>query len=297
MSTSIDTPIGPIELDAGRFDHLRSGVDDATPLPRLCYAASHVVMAPSYATVQHRVDAPGTAEEIAEHLDWDATMAVRSRIGATGMGIAEAMDTAQRFNLGWTAARELIERTGRLGLPGGFCAGAGTDHLERADTTTAIVDGVVEQIGVIRQAGGVPVVLPMQTLCELGLDEDGYCEVYDAIARHAGDGPLVAAIGPAARGCCYEVDRPVRAALRERHAAWLAEAMVPGRADHWQLDLPLLAERVLAESGLDSTQIGTAHRVCTICNGARFESYRRDGAAAGRLRHFIKRSATIPRQG
>lgn len=191
MSTSIDTPIGPIELDAGRFDHLRSGVDDATPLPRLCYAASHVVMAPSYATVQHRVDAPGTAEEIAEHLDWDATMAVRSRIGATGMGIAEAMDTAQRFNLGWTAARELIERTGRLGLPGGFCAGAGTDHLERADTTTAIVDGVVEQIGVIRQAGGVPVVLPMQTLCELGLDEDGYCEVYDAIARHAGDGPLV----------------------------------------------------------------------------------------------------------
>ena len=101
------------------------------------------------------------------------------------------MDTAQRFDLGWTAARELIERTGRLGLPGGFCAGASTDHLERADTTTAIVDGVVEQIGVIREAGGVPVVLPMPKLCELGLDEDGYCEVYDAIARHAGDGPLV----------------------------------------------------------------------------------------------------------
>jgi len=107
------------------------------------------------------------------------------------MGIAEAMDTAQRFNLGWTAARELIERTGRLGLPGGFCAGASTDHLARADTVTAIVDGVVEQIGVIRAAGGVPVILPMPRLCELGLDEDGFCEVYDAIARHAGDGPLV----------------------------------------------------------------------------------------------------------
>ncbi len=182
--TSIDLSVDP-------FADLRDGVNGSSPLPRLCYAAAHVVMQPSYASVTHSVDAPGSADEIAAHLDWDATMAVRTRIGATGMGIAEAMDTAQRFNLGWTAARELIERTGRLGLPGGFCAGASTDHLARADTVTAIIDGVVEQIGVIRAAGGVAVVLPMPRLCELGLDEDGFCEVYDAIARHAGDGPLV----------------------------------------------------------------------------------------------------------
>ncbi len=188
---TIDTPIGPIDLGTDPFASLRDGVDSSSPLPRLCYAAAHVVMQPSYASVAHSVESPGSAEEIAAHLDWDATMAIRTRIGATGMGIAEAMDTAQRFNLGWTAAKELIERTGRLGLPGGFCAGASTDQLTRADTTTAIIDGVVEQIGVIRAAGGVAVVLPMPRLCELGLDEDGFCEVYDAIARHAGDGPLV----------------------------------------------------------------------------------------------------------
>ncbi|MEC8320733.1 MAG: DUF993 family protein, partial [Planctomycetota bacterium] len=50
---------------------------------------------------------------------------------------------------------------------------------------------VVEQIHVIREAGGVPVVLPMPRLCELGLDEDGFAAVYDDIARHAGDGPLI----------------------------------------------------------------------------------------------------------
>ena len=190
MST-IQTRIGPITLPEVPWTDLEGDVDPRSPLPRLCYAASHVVMKSSYGKVMHTIDAPGSPEEIAEHLDWDRTMEIRRGIGETGMGIAEAMDTAQRFNLGWTAAKRLIELTGRLELEAGFCAGASTDHLEIADTPSRIVDGVVEQIQVIRDAGGVPVILPIPRLCELGTDEAGYVQVYGDIAREAGDGPLI----------------------------------------------------------------------------------------------------------
>lgn len=99
---------------------------------------------------------------------------------------------------------------------------------------------------------------------------------------------LAAAIGPAARGCCYEVDEPVARALEQRYAGQLPGLLVPGRPERYQLDLPALAGRILARLGLAPDRIGRAHCLCTICTpGPRFESYRRDGAAAGRLRHFI----------
>ena len=191
MRTVVELPDGPLELNDARWPESLDDSGSAAPLPRLCYAAAHVVMDADYGGINHSNDRPGSAAEIAAHLDWDATMAIRRRIGTTGMGIAEAMDTAQRFALGWDAARQLIERTGKLELPGGFCAGASTDHLTRSETTTEIIDGVIEQIGVIRAAGGVAVILPMPRLCELDLDEDGFVEVYGEIARGAGDGPLI----------------------------------------------------------------------------------------------------------
>lgn len=118
-----------------------------------------------------------------------------------------------------------------------------------------------------------------------------------ALAAKSPGVPIAAAIGPAARGCCYEVDEPVRAGLSERYEGLLDRAMSAGRPDRFQLDLPLLTEDVIRNFGVKSTQIGTKHRECTICNPARFESYRRDGAEAGRLRHFITVRAAIPRQG
>jgi hypothetical protein len=103
---------------------------------------------------------------------------------------------------------------------------------------------------------------------------------------------LAAAVGPAARGCCYEVDEPVARALAVRYANLLEEVLVPGRSGHFQLDLPRLASRILGRVGLDPEQLGSAHRLCTICTpGPRFESYRRDGRLAGRLRHFIRPAA------
>lgn len=125
-----------------------------------------------------------------------------------------------------------------------------------------------------------------------GVIEAGLAAVGDDVTSR-----VHAAIGPAARGCCYEVDEPVRAGLAERYAGLLEGALVPGRPGRFQLDLPLLAERVLASAGVESTRIGTEARLCTICGADRFDSYRRDGAAAGRLRHFIRCPEAIPRQG
>lgn len=172
-----------------RWTHLEELVDHNKPLSRLCYAAAHVVMNDSYSGVGHSPDEPGSAQEIAEHVDWSSTMAVRSSIASSGMGIAEAMDTAQRFSLGWDSARELIERTGELGID--FCAGASTDHLTQVKTTTDLVDGVCQQIDIVRNAGGVPVILPMPLLPALATEADGYVAVYADIARNCSDGPLI----------------------------------------------------------------------------------------------------------
>lgn len=101
-------------------------------------------------------------------------------------------------------------------------------------------------------------------------------------------GGLSAAVGPAARGCCYEVDDPVAEALEVRYAALLDGVLVPGRPGRFQLDLPELAFQILRQLGLAANRIGTTHRLCTICTpGPRFESFRREGPRAGRLRHFI----------
>lgn len=102
-------------------------------------------------------------------------------------------------------------------------------------------------------------------------------------------GGLRAAVGPAARGCCYEVDEPVASALARRYEGLLAGVLVPGRPGRHQLDLPALAARVLVQIGLGPDRIGTAASLCTICTpGPRFESFRRDGPTSGRLRHFIE---------
>jgi hypothetical protein len=120
---------------------------------------------------------------------------------------------------------------------------------------------------------------------------------FQALAAPSGMRTIRAAVGPAARGCCYEVDEPVRAGLGVRYANLLEGSMERGRPGHFHLDLPSLAVRIITELGVDPARIGVAHRVCTICDPDRFESYRRDGAAAGRLKHFIGCPPADPGQG
>src|SRR5688500_12936755 len=45
-------------------------------------------------------------------IDWDATIRYRQHIWSLGLGVAEAMDTAQRgMGLGWDEALQLISRS------------------------------------------------------------------------------------------------------------------------------------------------------------------------------------------
>ena len=91
-----------------------------------------------------------------------------------------------------------------------------------------------------------------------------------ALREMGGTGPITAAIGPGARGCCYEVGED-----RFEHFAHVPGARVGER----NLDLPAVARHDLAEAG-----VGEVHDLglCTICRPDVFFSHRADGGVTGR---------------
>ncbi|MEZ5962958.1 MAG: DUF993 family protein [Planctomycetota bacterium] len=188
------TATGP---DGRSFDiddeHLASaraqlGQAQAPPV-RLAFAAAHVVLAPSYLEVDHSLQRPGRPDEIAPHLDLDTTMALRRHLDAHGFGVAEAMDTAQRFHLGWQNAERLIRACGDLRLRHGFVAGAGVDHLPAIRGKDDLAAGVVYQVEAIQASGGIAMILPMAWLAQTGASVQDYVDVYGAIFA-ACTGPL-----------------------------------------------------------------------------------------------------------
>ena len=92
-----------------------------------------------------------------------------------------------------------------------------------------------------------------------------------ALRELGAGGPVAAAIGPGARGCCYEVGEEVHAAF----------AGVPGaRAAGRNLDLPAVARHRLGEAGVEAVH---DTGLCTICAGDElFFSHRRDHGVTGR---------------
>lgn len=184
------------------------------PMSRTAYAAVHVVadpMAPA-----DPAD-PGAAAV----LDWDATLAFRRHIWSCGLGVAEAMDTAQRgMGLDWATAHELIARTGdeARSVGGAWCAGVGTDQLPAGP---ASVDDVVaawrEQLEVVVAAGGVPVIMASRALAAAASGPDDYHRAYGKLLAEAPGPVLLHWLGepfdPALAG--YWGHRDVRAAGRE----------------------------------------------------------------------------------
>lgn len=147
---------------------------------REAWAAAHIAMLPSYERSVHSLDSPGSPDEIAIDIDWGGTLDFRRHLSDHGFGIAEAMDTAQRFYIGWENAERLITRTGALRLQQGFIAGAGTDHLMRIDDRDALIDGWVWQAERIRAVGGSVILLPQPWICAQAADADAYVEIYTA---------------------------------------------------------------------------------------------------------------------
>ena len=150
---------------------------------RIIYSAAHVVADPFADR-----DPSGPAS-----VDWEATMAFRRHLADLGLGIAEAMDTAQRgMGLDWAGALELIRRT-RQELPDALIAsGAGTDQLEAADARSLddVRRAYLEQIEAVQKTGSRVILMASRALARVATGPDDYAAIYrDALA--ACDEPVI----------------------------------------------------------------------------------------------------------
>ncbi|MFF2808566.1 DUF993 family protein [Streptomyces sp. NPDC058000] len=158
---------------------------------RRVFAAAHVVADP-------RAD---TAPDGPAALDWDATLAFRRHLWAHGLGVAEAMDTAQRgMGLDWAGAAELIRRSAAeaRAVGGHLACGAGTDQLPPAGASLADVRAAYEeQLTVVEDAGALPVLMASRQLAALGAGPDAYRDLYGHLLRQATRPVILHWLGPA----------------------------------------------------------------------------------------------------
>ena len=120
-------------------------------------------------------------------IDWERTIAFRRHLWSWGLGVAEAMDTAQRgMGLDWTNSLELIRRTLEAAreVPGAIVAsGAGTDQLAPgAELRIAdVIAAYEEQCAAIEKLGGRIVLMASRALAACARSPDAYAQVYDRI--------------------------------------------------------------------------------------------------------------------
>jgi len=170
------------------------------PRSRIAYAAAHIVCDP-------------LADNVGGiHIGWEATLAYRRYLWSLGLGVAEAMDTAQRgMGLDWQTSKELIQRSlteSRAQGGARIACGAGTDHLgpSRELTLSDVISAYEEQCGFVEQAGGQIILMASRALAGCARTPDDYLSVYDAILS--------------------QVKRPVI-------IHWLGEMFDPALAGYW----------------------------------------------------------------
>jgi hypothetical protein len=167
---------------------------------RVAFAAAHVVADPFAENV------PGAPAAV----DWDATLAFRAHLFRYGLGVAEAMDTAQRnMGLDWAATRELISRSAAQARAAGarIASGAGTDHLPVGPATLAeVTAGYLEQVAFVEGAGSQVIVMASRHLAAAATTAEDYRSVYDTVLS--------------------QVSQPVV-------LHWLGEAFDPQLAGYW----------------------------------------------------------------
>lgn len=148
---------------------------------RIAYSAAHVVANPRAAIDPWLHCA----------VDWDATIAYRQRLWSLGLGVAEAMDTAQRgMGLDWPTSLELIRRSldAAKDVPGALIAsGCGTDHLVLDDVRTVddVIGAYETQMEAIEKLGGKLIVMASRALARVAKSPADYERVYDRILRQA----------------------------------------------------------------------------------------------------------------
>lgn len=146
---------------------------------RVAYAAAHVV------PKVHADNTPGQPADI----DWDSTLAFRRNVYSWGLGVADAMDTAQR-NMGLDAAatRELISRSAEVAREegGSVVVGVNTDHV--ADSHISIeqvIAAYLEQLHFTEEQGAGPVLMASRHLARVATGPEDYRRVYREVLSRA----------------------------------------------------------------------------------------------------------------
>lgn len=152
-----------------------------TPLrSRVAYAAAHVVPRVGAENV------PGAPADI----DWDATLAFRRHVWSWGLGVADAMDTAQRnMGLDAKATRELIARsaTEARSAGGALVVGVNTDHVDdEVISLQAVIDAYVEQLHFAEDHGAGTVLMASRHLARAASSAADYQDVYRQVLARAG---------------------------------------------------------------------------------------------------------------
>jgi hypothetical protein len=174
---TIALPLRGGGLEPYRLGEPRSFAKSAAKFNRVALAAAHVVADP-LAEVDPWM-APG--------IDWERTIAYRRYMWSLGLGVAEAMDTAQRgTGLDWPASLELIRRAldAARDVPGAvIAAGAGTDQLPDAErfSLDRILAAYEEQCAAIEKLGGRIILMASRALAAAARSPEDYASVYRRI--------------------------------------------------------------------------------------------------------------------
>jgi hypothetical protein len=147
---------------------------------RVAYAAAHVVPRVAGENV------PGAPADI----DWDATLAFRHHLWSWGLGVADAMDTAQRnMGLDTKATRELISRSAAeaRAAGGALVVGVNTDHVDdEVISLPAVIDAYVEQLHFAEDQGAGTVLMASRHLARAASSPADYAHVYREVLARAG---------------------------------------------------------------------------------------------------------------
>ncbi|MFD6193114.1 dihydrodipicolinate synthase family protein [Streptomyces sp. NPDC060275] len=158
---------------------------------RTVFSAAHVVADP-YAD---------TSPDGPVAVDWDATLAFRHHLWSHGLGVAEAMDTAQRgMGLDWPTAAELIHRSAAEAKAAGgrIACGVGTDQLTATATATLadVRSAYEEQLAVVEESGAQAILMASRALAATAKGPDDYLEVYGHLLRQAAEPVILHWLGP-----------------------------------------------------------------------------------------------------
>lgn len=178
-----------IDLPDGPYTVTSTGGYPPGPPPqsRVLLAAAHVVADPL------GDNTPGQPAAV----DWQATMAYRHHLWQHGLGVAEAMDTAQRgMGLDWQATQELIRRTGSE-AGGPFACGAGTDQLDGVShPVSEVLAAYEQQVAFVEETGGQVILMASRALTASASGPDDYHRVYGSLLSQATKPVILHWLGP-----------------------------------------------------------------------------------------------------